>query len=224
MAFRFSALVVCVFTFSAVATAGMNEGQQFLESGQYDYALVEFTPLAQQKNAEAMFLLARTYEEGFDDTNNALHWYREAADAAYAEAQYRLGLFYEDGLVVEQDIDQALLLYGLAAEQNHADALLLLGQHLAEDLDDNAEAMRFYKRAADLGHTEAQFRLGLLYLGEPGVPRDEVSAWIYMSLAANDYEEAFNAVEVLELEMSAPELKAAHEGLLAIQQAVAHQE
>ena len=52
---------------------------------------------------------------------------RQAADQGDAEAQYNLGLMYDNGEGVLQDDAEAVKWYRLAAEQGRADAQLLLG-------------------------------------------------------------------------------------------------
>jgi uncharacterized protein len=42
-------------------------------------------------------------------------WFRKAADQGYAEAQYNLGLMYEDGRGVPQDHAEAVKWWGKAA-------------------------------------------------------------------------------------------------------------
>ena len=54
-------------------------------------------------------------------------WYSKAAEAEFAEAQYRLGQLYEKGLGVTQDFAKALNLYRAAAAQDHPGGLYCLG-------------------------------------------------------------------------------------------------
>ncbi len=50
--------------------------------------------------------------------------------------------------------------------------------------EDNAEAAKWYHRAAEQGHARAQYSLGLLYGRGLGVPRDYEQAYVWYSLAA----------------------------------------
>ena len=52
----------------------------------------------------------------------AAEWYRKAADQGDADAQYKLGLFYENGYGVTQDKEQAMQWYKKAAEQGNESA------------------------------------------------------------------------------------------------------
>ncbi len=49
---------------------------------------------------------------------------------------------------------------------------------------DDAEALRWYRRAAEQGDADAQFGLGLMYSLDLGVPLDYVQAHMWLSLAA----------------------------------------
>ena len=52
----------------------------------------------------------------------AAEWYRKAADQGFASAQYKLGVFYENGYGVTQDKEQAMQWYKKAAEQGNESA------------------------------------------------------------------------------------------------------
>lgn len=52
----------------------------------------------------------------------AAEWYRKAADQGDSDAQYKLGVFYENGYGVTQDKEQAMQWYKKAAEQGNESA------------------------------------------------------------------------------------------------------
>ena len=54
-------------------------------------------------------------------------WYRRAAEAGHADAQFNLGYMYNTGEGVAQDYTEALAWYRRAAEQRHARAQSSLG-------------------------------------------------------------------------------------------------
>ena len=56
------------------------------------------------------------------DNDEALGWYRKAAEQDYAYAEYRLGRLYDKGLSVRQDYSMAQEWYRKAAAQDNADA------------------------------------------------------------------------------------------------------
>ena len=49
---------------------------------------------------------------------------------------------------------------------------------------DDAEALRWFRLAAEQGHAQAQFNLGIMYNTGRGVPQDNVSAHMWLNLAA----------------------------------------
>ena len=57
------------------------------------------------------------------DDKEAVHWYQQAAESGYANAQYLLGGMYEEGRGVLRDLDRAIELYHLAAAQGWESAV-----------------------------------------------------------------------------------------------------
>lgn len=197
-----------------VVHAGLDEGIAAFESDDMEKALVELQPLAMAGQVQAMTWLGRVYSEGMDDPVKAFPWFLKAAQKGDAEAQTRLGESYAEGMGVEQDEEQALFWFEKAALQGDDEAQLALGTHQEEVLADNAAALVWYEKSAEQGNSDAQYRLGLLLLGEPGVPRQSIRAWVFLSLAAQDeVDEASEARDVLELGMSQAELMQAKQQL-----------
>ena len=54
-----------------------------------------------------------------DNAAEAIKWYKKAAESGNAEAQYRVGIAYADGLGVKQSRDEAIKWLTLAVDQNH---------------------------------------------------------------------------------------------------------
>jgi len=52
----------------------------------------------------------------------AVEWFRKAADQEYADAQYQLGVMYENGWGVDANNKEAVQWYKKAAEQGNTDA------------------------------------------------------------------------------------------------------
>ena len=109
------------------------------------------------------------------------------AQQGTAEDKYRLGLRYEKGMVVRQDLLEAVRWYRLAAMEGYPDAQFKLcdlsdrGQGLPQDYQ---EAMRWCGLAADQGNRHAMFILGRHYHAALGVPRDLVRAYMWYNLAS----------------------------------------
>ena len=62
------------------------------------------------------------------DAEEAVVWYRKAAERGNAEAQYNLGEMYRVGRIVRADVTEAVHWLKLAAEQNHLEAQVRLIQ------------------------------------------------------------------------------------------------
>lgn len=71
--------------------------------------------------------------ESHNEQKEALSLIKESADAGVAEAQYYLGLCYEQGTVVPKDLEEAKKWYRIAAEQSFPQAKYRLGKLLMED-------------------------------------------------------------------------------------------
>jgi len=66
------------------------------------------------------------------DAEQAVSWYRRAADAGDADAQFSLGGCYSQGDGVAKDAEQAVSWYRRAADAGDADAQFNLGVCYAE--------------------------------------------------------------------------------------------
>ena len=103
---------------TAPAWAGLDEGVAAYDRRDYETALREFRPLAEQGNAKAQYNLGLMYYDGKgfpQDYAEAVKWYRKAAEQGYAKAQYNLGLMYVGELGVPQDYVQTHMWLDLAA-------------------------------------------------------------------------------------------------------------
>src|SRR5437899_3562627 len=101
------------------------------------------------------------------------------ADAGDPEAQYQLASLYWDGKEVDQDRNEALKWYQLAAQHGHPDAQVKvaevyeMGQGVSQDY---LRASQWYAKAAEKGDSDAQVRLATLYIKGYGVPQNYVEA------------------------------------------------
>ena len=203
-------LLSSIFVSNAQAGANYDDAMLAFENQDYATALNIVLPLAQKNDVEAMTLLGRVYDEGFNKAKEAFSWFKQAAELGNAQAQVELAELYDAGEGVPQDTEQAVIWYEKAAQQEHEEAQLALGLHYLEDLEDSDTAIEYFGKAAEQGNATAQYRLGLLYLGDTGVPTNNLKAWVYFSLAADKVTEAAQARDVLELEMSNIQLKQAN--------------
>ena len=114
---------------------------------------------------------ADTYEAGVmaikrGHFETVMRAFMPLAEAGRAEAQNNVGHFYEQGLGVTQDYEQAISWYlkaseqGLAAAQHNAGMLYYNGTGVEQDY---SQAFILFEQAAQQDITEAQYMLGLMY-------------------------------------------------------------
>jgi hypothetical protein len=92
------------------------------------------------------------------DAARAVFWYRRAARAGLAEAQFNLAHCLASGAGVTRNDDEAAIWMRRAAEQGLADAEFLYGVMLLEGIGvtpDSDQARSWLRRAAAQGQTDA---------------------------------------------------------------------
>jgi hypothetical protein len=118
---------------------------------------------------------------------NVISWYRAAAEHGDAEAQYALGMMYNNGQGVPQSYTAAAGWYSRAAEQGDADAQSSLGLAYLNGrgkLRDYARAAQWLGKAAAQGNAAAQYDLGLMYARGQSVPQNYTAAAEWYTRAA----------------------------------------
>lgn len=114
--FLIAAMLLTILT--GRAWAGFQEGLAAFYQLDYETALREWRPLAEQGDPNAQYQLGLMHFRGEgvpQDYRKALTWYRRAADQGDADAQLNLGLMYAEGYGVPQDFVQAHKWFNLAA-------------------------------------------------------------------------------------------------------------
>ncbi len=97
------ACAACALVFLALDTpalADLDTGATAYNKGDYATALHELSPLAENGDAEAQFLLGSMFEGGLGVEQSyaeAIKWYGLAAERGLVRAQYHLGLLYAIG-------------------------------------------------------------------------------------------------------------------------------
>ena len=129
------------------------------------------------------YLMGMMYEYGYGveaDIQEALRWYRSAADQGLAQAQNSLGFMYILGLGVKRDAERAAYWLQCAAEQSHSGAQTNLGVLYTNGQGvekDEEEALYWFRSAARNGNIQAQKILTSAYSkGWYGLPRDFLQA------------------------------------------------
>ena len=135
-------------------------------AGQFEEAATLLRPLVRQENIEAVYLLARMYEQGDGvekDLEEAKRLLRLAAKNGNDAAQQRLDIFDAQG----EDDSVVVEWYLPSAEEGDTEAQYNLafmyetgwGVQINEK-----KAIRWYQDAADMQHDVAQLRLGMMLI------------------------------------------------------------
>ena len=118
-------LAALIFILLAAPAYAQDSMKGFIaaERGDFETALREWRPLAEQGDVIAQYNLGILFARGDgvpQDYVEATEWFRLAAEQGHKEAQYELGIYYELGQVGPQDYPEAARWYRLAAEQGHS--------------------------------------------------------------------------------------------------------
>lgn len=157
---------------------------------------------------------ASDFQNGVDaaavgDYETALALWQPLAEAGHVDAQFNLGLMYDNGTGVPRDLAAAAAWYRRAAEAGDRTAQSYLGEMYArgEGVEQSfEEAVEWYEKAALRGDSRAQYNLGILYGSGRGVPLDDVYAFAWLSVAQAGGQSTDGVLEIMESSMS-PERK-----------------
>ena len=150
-----------------------------------------FHQAATTGHAEAQYLLSECYRYGYGIQKNAtneLEWLVKSAESGFVQGQLDLGWRGITMGELPEGCPAAVTWYLKAAAQGDIEALNHLGEcyFLGEGgvFVNHAEAVKWYRRAAERGHDGAQYCLGSHYAGGKGVAQDYVEAVKWFRAAA----------------------------------------
>jgi hypothetical protein len=179
---------LCLTLAVLLGSVGVSESQDLQKGfdaynrGDYATALREWTPLAEQGDADAQYNLGQMYRRGQgvpQDYKTAMKWYTLAAEQGNALAQNNVGVAYSWGDGVQQD---------------------------------HVEAVRWYRLAAEQGHAGAQNSLGAKYYNGVGVLEDYVYAHMWWNIAASSgSQKASENRDMVAERMTPPQLEKAQD-------------
>ncbi|CAN8138737.1 SPOR domain-containing protein [uncultured Thiomicrorhabdus sp.] len=124
---------------------------------------------------------AKNYQKAYEE------WYPLAVQGK-AEAQSNLGLLYDLGLGIEQNLSEAQNWYQKAAKQRDTNAQYNLGVIYFQGkgvVSDFSKARKWFLKSAQKGHANAQNNLGWLYEKGLGVEKNLQQAKNWYQKAAN---------------------------------------
>lgn len=115
----------------------------------------------------------------------ALSKLEEAARLGNLDAMRETGIFLEDGTAGNEDLKQAEYWFRKAVASNDPESMYRLAGIVGiRNNTETKEVMDLVKRAADLGHRDAQRKISIAYYSGKGVPRDLQKAFKYRCMAA----------------------------------------
>ena len=115
-----SIFLLLLLTLHSVLAADFKKGLAAARKGDFETAMKEWRPLAEQGDSYAQYNLGLMYDKGdgvVEDDTQAVYWYRKSAEQGNAQGQHSLGLMYDYGLGVIEDDTQAVYWFRKAAEQ-----------------------------------------------------------------------------------------------------------
>ena len=174
-----------LFSFGDGVTKDQTEAVKWLTAAINN---LEASPLTK---IETAFTSVDEIMEEIGKNADALQVYQQAAEKNYVVAQLVVGVCYESGNGIKQNLSMAAEWYQKAAEQNYAPAQLKLGScyDKGEGVKKNLQtAVKWYRKAAEQNYTQAQFELGICYDSGKGVERNSKTAveW-YRKAAEQNY-------------------------------------
>ena len=97
-----------------------------------------------------------------------------------------------------------------AAKQGDAYAQFNLGVMYDNGMgvpENDAEAVKWYRKAADQGDASAQYNLGLMYAHGRGVPENSIRAYVWWSIAKTQgHTDATEYLEILKPQMTSQQI------------------
>ena len=190
--FKIICTLLCIATVFGVVAYGaylywgdeprLGRGVEYYENGVYDRAYSILLPLANKGYAKAQLFIGDSYFNGngvFLDMEEAVKWYRAAAEQGLPEAQYRMCKCCLDGAGVQRDFTNAAKWCRKAAEAGLNEAMYDMGiLYLGgTGVAPNAKsAVKWFRKGAERGYPMSLFMLGVCYLEGTGVEKDEDEA------------------------------------------------
>jgi TPR repeat protein len=152
------------------------EAMDAFQAGRHAKAVELAKPLAEQGNAEALYLLGFAYESGQGieaSREKALEYYRKAAEGKHKDAVYRMS-FILLASEKEDERDQARQALEKAAQDDPSVAARILGEAYLRGMltpaPDPDKAVFWWKRAADAGDVLSLLLIARFYEGQFGFP------------------------------------------------------
>jgi len=177
-------------------------------------AIQHFEQAAEQGYADAYYFLGRFYGLGDGvtlDFKKAMDLYEQGMDLGSAKCGYAIGLMYHSGSGVDKDEEKAKeyfsthyqMLY-IESTNNDPVSIHILGTYYYYGFHVQRyvfSAIEWFSKAADLGYSDSQYMLGMIYetLGDDSNQTDKAIPY-YEKAAAQDHPYAQYALAMIALE------------------------
>ncbi len=127
---------------------------------------------------------------------------KKGADQGDADAEFNLGVHYDNGQGVPQNYAKAVYWFQKAADQGDVGAENNLGfsYRKGQGVPQNyAKAVYWVQKAADQGDAPAEYNLGVVYYKGQGIPQNSIKAIHWFQKAANQgFPAAIRALSIIE--------------------------
>jgi TPR repeat protein len=171
----------------------------------YKEAFEWFTKAAEQGHVDAQNSLGLMCKEGLATLQNdyeAFDWFTKAAEQGHADAQNNLGLIYRDGKETPEVVYMILHDYELTetipSDHDYEELFRDFGLDSPETFDyldvakalsekkgiDYNKAIDWFTKAAEQGHSDAQYELAIMYKKGEGVDQNHTKAEEWYTKAA----------------------------------------
>jgi hypothetical protein len=162
------------------------------------------------EDANSLFQRAEKYWSNTNDRDIAARLYLQAAEMGHVEAQWKMGLCYQTGRGVSEDLASCLHWYQAAAEQGLVKAqfqlaVTLMGGRLTGfPKTSDEQAAVWFRKAAEAGESRAAVCLGDYYKDGQGVPQsdEEARRWYTRALELGNTS-GRDGLEALKIKQSA---------------------
>ncbi|MDO9629802.1 MAG: tetratricopeptide repeat protein [Acholeplasmataceae bacterium] len=161
-------------------------GINAIEEERWKDATFYLEKAANQQYALAAYSLAMYYhEKEAKYPLKAFEWFMVAAKQGHTESEYYVGLYYQNGKGVPQNIEQAVYWLEKAAVKKDKNALYHLAMILIkEEMKDYKTIAKLLEQAAALDHPHAQYNLAVMYQKGDGVPQNMQKSFFWYEKAA----------------------------------------
>ncbi len=162
-------------------------GINAIEEERWRDAVFYLEKAANQQYSLAAYSLAYYYHEKEPKFPlKAFEWFMVAAKQNHTESEYYVGLYYQNGKGVPQNIEQAIFWLEKAALKKDKNALYHLAMILIKQENKDFKTIaKLLEQAAALDHPHAQYNLAVMYQKGDGVEQNMQKSFFWYEKAAN---------------------------------------